>query len=300
MKRKFTIPKNAGPSPNTAGPETGAPGSRVLGPWHSRGYLPHFDSPGVVQHISIHLADSLPEPVIRRLEEELKFFPHERRDAEKRKRIEAWADAGHGSCILADPEIAEMVQASLLHFDSQRYRLIAWVVMPNHVHNLVEPLNGWSIARIVASWKKFTARTICDHLRAYPGNANLPIGALRRGASKHTHAIQENGVPRPVWHREYWDRYIRNAKHFSQAVAYIHENPVKAGLVPKPEDWQWSSARFINPGNANLPIGVLRRCVTNRAPAIQKINDPGPSTAIQENGAPRKKRRAETLREAPD
>jgi hypothetical protein len=42
--------------------------------------------------------------------------------------------------------------------------------------------------------------------------------------------------------REYWDRFIRNEKHFTAAVEYIHMNPVKAGLVEKAEDWYWSSA----------------------------------------------------------
>lgn len=209
----------------TAIQENGAPGQEngVLPPvWHSRGYLPHFEAAGLAQHVTIHLADSLPDSVLRRFEEELKFFPDERRDAELRKRIDAYADAGHGSCVLAHPRVASMVQSSLLHFDSERYRLIAWVVMPNHVHTLFEPLNGWMVAKIAASWKKFTARNICDY---------------RRQAGEVT--------AEPVWYREYWDRYIRDEKHFVQTLAYIHENPVKAGLVGKPEDWRWSSAYLL-------------------------------------------------------
>ncbi len=210
--------------------------------WHSRGYLPHFDPPGnanlrigvpevalrrsgVIQHITFHLADSLPKAAILRLESELKFLPADKQDAERRKRIDAYIDAGHGSCILQDPGIAAMVQESLLTHDSQRYRLIAWVVMPNHVHVLIEPINNWTVAKIVATWKRFTATKI---------RANIP------GA--------------PLWHREYWDRYIRNEKHFHQAIDYIHKNPVKAQLAPNPESYPWSSAF---PGNANLRIGVL-------------------------------------------
>ncbi len=196
--------------------------------WHSRGYLPHFDSPDATQHVTFHLADSLPQAVLPRLEAELKTLPTEKRDVERRKRIEALIDAGHGSCILRKPAIAEMVQRSLLSFDSQRYRLLAWVVMPNHVHALFQPMNGWTVAKIVASWKKFTARKICDNRRL------------------------SEGPCRPTWHREYWDRYIRNQEHLEQAVEYIRSNPVKAGLVVTAESWPWSSA---HPGNANLPIG---------------------------------------------
>jgi REP element-mobilizing transposase RayT len=211
--------------------------------WYSRGYLPHFESPEATQHVTFHLADSLPKSVLLRLESELKTLSEEKRDAERRKRIDAWIDAGHGSCILRNPAIAEMMQQSLLSFDARRYGLLAWVVMPNHVHALLEPLNGWTIAKVVGSWKKFTASKIYDH-----------------------HQRTGEGPSSPIWHREYWDRYIRNQKHFEQAIEYIHQNPVKAGLVATPEDWPWSSAF---PGNANLRIGERK-------------------TAIVENGVPGK------------
>ncbi|MBI4470082.1 MAG: transposase [Acidobacteria bacterium] len=187
--------------------------------WHSRGYLPHFESAEATQHVTFHLADSLPQTVLLRLEAKLKTLPAGKREVERRKRVHAWIDAGHGSCVLRRPGIADMVEGSLLSFDSQRYRLLAWVVMPNHVHTLFQPINGWTVAKIVASWKKFTARKICDDRR-------------ERGEGPGT----------PVWHREYWDRYIRNQRHFDQTVEYIHLNPVKAGLVIRPESWRWSSA----------------------------------------------------------
>jgi REP element-mobilizing transposase RayT len=218
--------------------ENGVPG--VPGPvWHSRGYLPHFESSEATQHVTFHLADSLPQAVLLRLEAELKTLPTEKRDVERRKRVDAWIDAGHGSCALRKPSIADMVQGSLLTFDSQRYRLLAWVVMPNHVHVLFQPIQGWTVAKIVASWKKFTARKICDD---------------RRDSGE--------GPSAPVWHREYWDRFIRDQRHFEQTVEYIHLNPVKAGLVVAAESWRWSSAYFGNAGSlrirndANREIGV--------------------------------------------
>jgi hypothetical protein len=80
-------------------------------------------------------------------------------------------------------------------------------------------MNGWTVAKIVAAWKKFTARQICDGRR---DSGEVPSA--------------------PVWHREYWDRYIRDQRHLQQAVEYIHLNPVKAGLVVTAESWRWSSA----------------------------------------------------------
>ncbi len=93
-------------------------------------------------------------------------------------------------------------------------------------------MGGWTVAKIVASWKKFTARRICDFFKTgiaactSPGNANLLIGTS----------------PTPIWHREYWDRFIRDDRHLRQAIDYIHMNPVKAGLVATPEEWPFSSA----------------------------------------------------------
>jgi REP element-mobilizing transposase RayT len=204
--------------------EIGVPGRAI---WHSRGYLPHLESPQATQHVTFHLADSLPSAVLARLEVELNSLPAETRNVEKRMRVDAWIDAGLGSCVLSNPEIADLVQGSLLAFDSQRYRLFEWVVMPNHVHVLVQPMGEWTLASIVTSWKKFTARGIFDQLRR--------LGKEPGG---------------PIWHREYWDRYIRDRGHFEKVVEYIHMNPVKAGLVREAEEWRWSSAYLERTGKS--------------------------------------------------
>ena len=254
------------------------------GMWHSRGYLPHFECNEVIQHVTFHLADSLPKDVVVRLDEEIRTLPLDEQDPERRRKIEAWVDTGHGSCILREPAIADMVQGSLLFFDGQRYRLIAWVIMPNHVHVLFQPIMGWTVAKIVASWKKFTARRICDFLRTGAGQgANQEIGGPRgeeganqeigegRGKERANQEIgeprrkesadQEIGGPRgkSVWHREYWDRYMRDETHFYRTIEYIHQNPVKAGLVEEPEDWAWSSAAVLwkTAGSATARIGEV-------------------------------------------
>ncbi len=188
--------------------------------WYSRGYLPHRDEKGLIQHVTMHLADSLPKSAIEDIEHALEDWPDDERAAERRRRLHEWVDAGHGSCVLRHGEVAEMVREALHHFDGVRYHLHAWVVMPNHVHVLFEPVNNWALNKIVASWKKFTARRIREFM---------------------TQANQEIGGPR-VWHREFWDRYIRNEAYYRQAVEYIHNNPVAAGLVTCAAHWPWTSA----------------------------------------------------------
>ena len=193
--------------------------------WNSRGYLPHFDSNDRIQHVTFHLVDSLPKETVERLVAEIQQVDPDRRDIEMRSGLEALVDAGHGVCWLRRADCARIVQDALLHFDGERYRMIAWVVMPNHVHALFQTLDGWSMNTVVGSWKTFTANA---------------IGRI----------VRQSGEPAPsIWHPEFWDRFIRNDHHFASALAYIHNNPVKAGLVALPEDWPWSSA---NPGAAGL------------------------------------------------
>ncbi|MGL6162383.1 REP-associated tyrosine transposase [Microbulbifer sp.] len=189
--------------------------------WHSRGYVPHFDNYHALQSITFRLADSLPQSKLEQLELELRRgkLPQSKRDVEKRKRIEQWLDAGYGCCALSHPAVAITVQDALLKFDGKRYLLIAWCIMPNHVHVLIDPRE--SLSKIVQSWKSFTARW-----------------ALRKNAEL------ELRVPgRKLWMPDYWDRFIRDQRHLEQVIDYIHRNPVKAGLCSRPEDWHWSSAR---------------------------------------------------------
>lgn len=190
--------------------------------WRSRGYLPHFDSAHVIQHVAFHLADSLPADAITRLDLAARDAPIDQQAAVRRQQIDDWIDAGHGNCILGTSAAAQIVQNALLFFDGTRYRLFAWVVMPNHVHALVQMLPGWPLSHTVASWKSFTGRR---------------LSALLRDSDTHV-------SPGRVWHREYWDRYARDEQHFLALKHYIHDNPVKAGLARCPDEWLWSSARL--------------------------------------------------------
>lgn len=179
--------------------------------WHSRGYLPHFDAPGVRQFLTYRLADAM--PAARRSEWEALLALEDER--EKRLKVEAYLDHGYGECHLRNPAIAALVQENLLHFDGERYRVIAWCIMPNHVHAVVE-IWQTPLAELFHSWKSYTSKA-----------ANKVLG--RTGH---------------FWQDEYFDRYIRNETHLRKAVRYTENNPVKAVLAREPAEWQWSSARW--------------------------------------------------------
>jgi REP element-mobilizing transposase RayT len=177
--------------------------------WHSRGYLPHFDSAETIQFVTFRLADSLPRAVA----EALAKLPDNLAEIDRR------LDGGMGSCWLKEPAVARMVEAAIIHFDGQRYRLLAWCVMPNHVHVVIEPLDDHGLGAIVQAWKSFSAK-----------QANRTLG--RSG---------------PFWHKDYFDRFIRDEGHLARTIAYVENNPVKAGLGPAVAAWPWSSARLRTP-----------------------------------------------------
>ena len=187
--------------------------------WHSRGYLPHFDSENEIQSLNFRLFDAVPIPVIMEWRRQLGWYRDLSQNDPKavalRRRIETYEDAGYGACFLRDPRIAKLIEDAMLHFDGERYHLLAWCVMPNHVHSLFEMAAGYSLGGILHSWRSYTAK-----------EANRILG--RRGR---------------FWDDDYFDRYIRDDDHLQNAIKYIEQNPVKAGLVTHAAQWTYSSAR---------------------------------------------------------
>jgi REP element-mobilizing transposase RayT len=186
--------------------------------WYTSRGLPHLDSPDTLQFISFRLADSLPQAVLSGWWQQLLGLPDEERAAVMRQRMEDYLDQGLGCCVLSHPSLALTLQNAFKHHHAERYELLAWCIMPNHVHVLIKPV--WPLANIVQSWKAWSARWAREHA------AGLRLELPERG----------------LWMRGYWDRYIRDERHLLAVVEYIHQNPVKAGLCAMAEDWPWSSA----------------------------------------------------------
>jgi REP element-mobilizing transposase RayT len=132
--------------------------------------------------------------------------------------------------LLADPRIASIVAESIRHRDGKDYDLIAYTIMPNHVHivygigqyDLLErppdagPLSGMQVSNIMMSLKRHTAL-----------EANKLLG--RRGS---------------FWQDESYDHVVRDGEDLAQIIAYVLDNPVKAGLVERRKDWKWSFSRY--------------------------------------------------------
>jgi len=178
--------------------------------WHERGYLPHRDESGLTQLVTFHLVDSYPES----LRSEWKALHEIENDLTRRKQLEAYLDKGKGQCHLRELQIGGLVDGALRYYHGKRYDLLAWVVMPNHVHALFKA--NTPLGKIIADFKEYTAR-----------EANKLL--FRRGQ---------------FWAEDYWDTYMRNGQHELKARLYIENNPTKAKLILDPKAWPWSSARF--------------------------------------------------------
>lgn len=131
-------------------------------------------------------------------------------------------DKPYGECYLKKPEVAQIVKDKLHEFDGQFYKLMAYCIMPNHVHLLLD----YSVQlkneddNYIELWKV---------LKRIKGGTAVVIYRLvgRTGA---------------FWQRDRYDRVMRNGEETENVINYILDNPLKAGLVNRREDFAHSYA----------------------------------------------------------
>lgn len=209
-----------------------------------RRHLPHWDVEGHPYFVTACLDRSLSAVGLKRIRtyrEELDARPRpaqlsgEEWETRKSKLVFALVDKllDHESPVkhLADPAQAQIVQNAFLHFANERYKLLAFVVMPSHHHWLFLPNPDWAVQAVQKSkrdgGRDRTAREIISHsVQSFTANMCNRV----RG---------ESG---PYWQAETFDHWARDEEEILRIIDYIERNPVAAGLVSNPEDWPWSSA----------------------------------------------------------
>jgi putative transposase len=219
--------------------------------------LPHQDVEGHPLFITACLEGSLSASGlsgIRTYREEIESRPRPEKmtplswEHHKRKLLFAFVDNlldGHSPVThLEDEQQATIVQNAFLHFANERYRLLAFVVMPSHHHWLFLPDEDWSIAAVkkanATGAKQKTPREIISHsIQSYTA---VMCNRIR-------------GKTGPYWQHETFDHWARNEAETMRIIAYIENNPVRAGLVAYAENYHRSSARIrvqlgLKPGNA--------------------------------------------------
>ncbi|MFC7669529.1 transposase [Hymenobacter humi] len=186
---------------------------------HYERNLPHRLPPGEVVFLTLRLAGSLPRTVVEQLQAEIELA-RQRFEAESAQlymaqkryfgRFDAQLNKGeYGPTFLRQPATASLVAESLRYFDGTGYDLRCYCLMPNHVHVVVRVLEeAPPLVKTLQRLKSYTAT-----------QANKLLG--RTGA---------------FWQAESYDHVVRK-EELERVLAYVVENPVKAGLV---EDWeQW-------------------------------------------------------------
>lgn len=191
----------------------------------SRRDLPHIDMPGAVTFVTFRLLDSMPANIVQKWHDEIdqwlkdhglpthdieSILGSSRVDKKLKQELQRFRqrrwhqhlDDCHGNCELQCPEIRTHVIDSLLHFDGQRYDLDRFVIMPNHVHVLIQVRRGYLLLKLFREIQRFSARQI-----------NSMLG--------------RNG---DFWQGEPFDHVVRSAEQFEYLQTYIDNNPVKAKL----------------------------------------------------------------------
>ncbi len=183
--------------------------------------------------VTFRLANSLPKETIVRLREERKQLErelhkdskasqHKERLYELHKRYFGKFDklldgASTEPHWLSNSHVVKMVVDAIHYRDSKKYELIAYSIMPNHVHMVITvERSDTSLYRILQSLKAFTAKE----------------------ANK---ILNRNGA---FWQNESYDHVVRNEKELGNIIWYVLNNPVKAGFVKDWKEWKWSYCKY--------------------------------------------------------
>ena len=201
-----------------------------------RRHLPHIQPPGATLFITFRLAGSIPLEAQKQLEAEARRVdailarisdPHKRAQRaylEQRRLFGKWDaaldTATSGPFWLREPEVADLVAEALHYRHGRIYDLDAFCIMPNHVHVVYTPLRQedgtyYAMPRIMHSLKGRSAR-----------KANLLLG--RSG---------------DFWQHENYDHVVRNEAEWRRVITYVLNNPVKANLVHRWQDWPWTYSK---------------------------------------------------------
>lgn len=183
-------------------------------------FLPHWHQDDKYVFVTFRLHDSLPQEKLQWLRDEkeswLKQHPqpwNEKVTIEYinkfGKAVDKWLDNNYGNCLLKKQSNRKIVEDALLFFNGKRYDLVAFVVMPNHVHILMKLREGLKLTEIMRSLKSYTAKEI-------------------------NKSEKKSG---PVWQSESYDRLIRDEVHFDNVVRYIIANN---------KDLAWVASDIVN------------------------------------------------------
>ena len=175
-----------------------------------RRHLPHVCQEGVVYFITYRLNDSIPQSRLDCWRYQLQRWlenhppPHSATELDRIRelsirRIERFLDRGHGSCMLRHCWAQDAVEEVMLRRDGIEYLLGDYVIMPNHVHALLQPLHKVELSTLLGPWRSISAKAI-----------NRRLG--RTGA---------------LWQDEPFDHVVRSPDSLLRFRRYVRDNSLK-------------------------------------------------------------------------
>lgn len=238
-------------------------------PMHiDRRHLPHWRQDGATYFVTFRLGDSMPRPVLLDWEDEDRTWlrahgidgplsdpkwhsvydalPEQARELFQRhaaRRLHVELDKCHGSCLLRRPEARRVLGGTLEHFNGERWWVGDFVIMPNHVHGLFQPLpvgrtsglspgiggagappygdvgrsSGLSVESTDSAEHRPTCYELSDILGSVKGFVSTRLTKLGLKTGK-------------LWQQENYDRLVRDQAELSAWRRYIARNPEKARL----------------------------------------------------------------------
>jgi putative transposase len=214
--------------------------------------LPHWQPAGGTIFLTWRLYGSLPEEALERLAGEQRLLQNrpERpgelpRDRALRhnKRLFALVDqmlvvADTGPHWLQDERIAQLAVDALFHHHLKLYVLLAFVVMPNHMHVLLQPLP-------IEERQARKPAPLEDRRAGKPAPQYVALRKITQSLKGYT-AREANRILKrtglPFWQDESYDHWARDEAEMQRIVDYIESDPVRAALVNHSQDWRCSSA----------------------------------------------------------
>ena len=244
----------------------------------TRGDLPHWYRPGYAHFVTYRLAGSLPQSVLRELRLERdrrlqgKVPTGLTREAHRHNvhklmfaKYDAALDAADSVCWLANEAVAAVVRENLYHHHGSKYELLAYTIMPNHVHVVLQPFES-ALQRAVAdaaSVGRFSDAGSVGHGGEFETPDRRSVLSRIMHSLKSYTANRANellGRTGAFWQKESYDHWVRDIEEVERIIAYVAANPVRAGLCSEPQQWRFSSAcdRFQQDGSDCALVGSLR------------------------------------------
>jgi len=117
-----------------------------------------------------------------------------------------------------------------------KFKLYGYVVMPDHIHLLIQPDDNYTISAVIQKIKSIFAKEFKLKIK------KRVAASLARGGDSKTIAYAELiEYNHPIWQKSFYDHAIRNEQDFEEKLDYIHQNPIRVGLVKSADQYKWSS-----------------------------------------------------------